>query len=146
LCGREPHPKTCHSQHCAGDDRDDRDDLYDAVELDGQRARGSVRLSGQRSNTGDRRVRTGGVDDTLSFALHHKRAGDYRVPGRVLNGNTFATDHGLIHRESMRDSKCQIGADPIPGSKDDKIAAYQLGCVDDPQLTVPAYPGAHRKQ
>jgi hypothetical protein len=80
-----------------------------------------ARLPGQRSNTGDRRIRTGGVDDTLSFALHDKRAGDYQLSGRVLNGNTFATDHGLIHRESMRDREYQIGADPIPGSKDDEL-------------------------
>ena len=41
------------------------------------------------------------VDDTLSLALHDERAGDTELSGRVLNGNTFATDHGLIHRESM---------------------------------------------
>jgi hypothetical protein len=77
-------------------------------------------------------MRADGVDDTLSLALHDKRAGDYQLPGRVLNGDTFATDHGLIHSESMRDREHQIGADPIPRSKDHNIAAYELGCIDDP--------------
>jgi hypothetical protein len=103
------------------DDRDNSDDLHHAVQFDDQGTRRPARLSGQCSNTGDRRTRTGGVDHTLSFALHDKRAGDCQLSSRVLNGNTFATDHGLIHRESMGDRKGQIGADPIPGSKDDEL-------------------------
>ena len=92
-------------------------------------------------------LRADGVDDTLSFALHDKRAGDYHLSGRVLNGNTFATDHGLIHRESMGDREVDRSAlIRSPDRSTTTITVYQLGRVDDPQLTVPAYPGAYRKQ
>ena len=48
--------KSCGSKQRADDDRNDRDDLYDAVELDGQWARGSACRLGECSNAGDRRA------------------------------------------------------------------------------------------
>jgi hypothetical protein len=45
----------------------------------------------------------------------------------------------------MRDGEREISADPVSWSKDDEVATHQLACVDDPQLAVAAYPGAHRQ-
>jgi hypothetical protein len=83
---------------------------------------------------------------TLALALYDEGAGNHGVSGRVLNRDAFAADHRLIHREGMRDGKPEVSADPISGSKDDQVATHQLACVDDPQLAVPAYSGAHREQ
>jgi hypothetical protein len=38
------------------------------------------------------------IDDTLSLALYDEGASDQRVPRRVLNRDTLAADHRLIHR------------------------------------------------
>ena len=107
---------------------------------------GSASLPGQRGNAGDGRVGANRFDDTLSLSLYDECAGDHRVSSRVLNRHTLAADHRLIHREGMRNPYNEVSTDAIPGSQDNEVATHQLTCVDDSQLAVPAYPGAHRKQ
>ena len=48
----------------------------------------------QCSNACDRRIGTDGLDDPLALSLYEECAGQYGLSGRVLNGNTFAGDHG----------------------------------------------------
>lgn len=83
---------------------------------------------------------------TPSLSLYDECAGDHRISCGVLNGNTLAADHGLIDREGVRDGEGEVSADAISRSKDNKVATHQPACVDDAQLAVPAYAGAHREQ
>ena len=64
------------------------------------------------------------LDDTLSLSLYDEGAGNHRVSSRVLDSNTLAADHGLIHREGMRDGEREVSADAISRPEDDKIASH----------------------
>jgi hypothetical protein len=113
--------------------------------LHSQGTRRAAGLASQGGNAGDGRIGASRVDDTLSLPLDDEGARHHGISSRVLNRHAFAADHGLVHREGMRDGEREISADPVSWSKDDEVATHQLACVDDPQLAVAAYPGAHRQ-
>ena len=46
----------------------------------------------------------------------------------------------------MRAGEREVSADAISRAKDYQVATHQLACVDDPELAVSAYAGAHREQ
>jgi hypothetical protein len=50
----------------------------------------------------------------------------------VPDRSASAGDHRLVDRERVRDGQGQVGTDPVAGTENDQVAAYELTGVVDP--------------